>query len=892
MASTTSDTSILSSTYRLQLHKQFTFADAAEIAPYLSRLGVSHLYSSPYLQAARDSKHGYDVVDPTRVNEELGGAEAHQSLCRRLGESGLGQILDFVPNHMCVSEQSNAWWRDILELGPYSKYASYFDVNWESRESLNHNRVLLPVLEDHYGKLLETGKLKLDRTEDGFVVRYRTDSYPVSPETWSGILRYAAQLSEIDELDYYADAFDNVSTALRHSSQNVNKCRRDLTVLRRQLSLLLKSSTEASSAIDSSLAKVASEVDTFDRLLSGQYYRLAHWKTAGEEIDYRRFFDITGLASLRIEDAQVFDDVHSLVVAWVRQGVIDGLRIDHVDGLRDPYGYLSRLRERTPRAWIFVEKILAADEALPGNWPVQGTTGYEFMNVAIGVLVYDSAEAAFSELYHAVTNDNTPWPVLLAEKKRLVLRSLFSSEFHHLQDTFMALCRASRRFRDYTRREVGEMVQEMLARISVYRTYIRAEDEHISEEDERRITAAIEAASADKPEGDKDLWSLLKDVLLRKYRGEEATEFLMRLQQLSGPVMAKGAEDTAFYCYNRLIALNEVGGDPGLFGRSAKAFHDYCRKVQAAYPSTILATTTHDTKRGEDVRARIAALSEIADEWRNFVNTVLALLKDKRPALDIDAHSIYFLLQTVVGAWPIEVERVQSYMLKATREAKVRTSWTAPNKDFENQLTQWVDAIYEEEDIRRLVTSLADRIRYAGCVNSLTQVLWKCTAPGVPDVYQGQELWDNSLVDPDNRRPVDYELRKRLLEAAEQAALTEIVERWQEGLPKLLVLQKALHLRKAMPDAFGPESTYEALATTGSHAQHVIAFQRNMQIAVVTQRWTLIRNGTWNDTAVALPPGRWKNLFIGDVAEGATPVAGLLDAFPVALLVRTNSQDG
>lgn len=875
-----------SATYRVQLNASFPFSGAADIAPYLSRLGISHLYCSPYLQAARGSTHGYDVVDPTRVNRELGGEEAHAKFCQALGESGIGQLLDFVPNHMSVADAANTWWRDVLANGPASPYATYFDVDWVGGEEENRNRILLPILEDHYGRMLDAGRIRLERIGDEFVIRYQQDTFPLSPRTLAEILRPAAEQVGSDALAYIADSFASLPHATTTDRKLVDRRRRDAAVLQSMLRTVIHDQPDAAGAIDAAVTKISYDAHALDELLKRQNYRLAFWRTAGEEIDYRRFFDVTGLASLRIEDEHVFADVHTLVLDWLKQGVIDGLRIDHIDGLRDPYAYLLRLREHAPRAWVVVEKILAADERLPANWPVQGTTGYEFLNVAMGLLVDPRGEAELNQLYAELTGETHDWGKLLHEKKRLVLQELFAADVRRLVASFLSICKTSRRFRDYTRREVTELIVEAIVQLPVYRTYVRAGDRYVGEDDERRVSTLVQSLHDARPDIDKELIDLLSDVLLLKHRGDDESEFVMRFQQVTGPAMAKGAEDTAFYCYHRLVAINEVGGDPGRFGATLDSFHALCAEIQSLRPQSLLATTTHDTKRSEDVRARLAVLSEVPGEWAGAVRRWLARGEAFRRNDLPDANTLYLLFQTLVGAWPIEEARLSAYMLKAAREAKTHTSWTAPSAEFEAALAAYINAIYADRAFMDDIAAFAQSIKFAGQVNSLAQTLWKLTAPGIPDIYQGQELWDLSLVDPDNRRAVDYARRMRYLDELESLALRAIKERWNDGLPKLWVIRQSLALRRRRSQAFGTEGAYEPLAATGKYADHVVAFVRGGTVASIAPRWTLRNQGNWEDTHLSFPIGTWRNVLTGEEHSQQVALGKLLGNFPVALMER------
>ena len=884
MAGTENGSRALRATYRLQLHGEFNFQAASAIVPYLKQLGISHIYSSPYLQSAKGSKHGYDVVDPLRLNEELGGEPEHRRFCQAITEEGLGQIVDFVPNHMCVTECGNSWWRDVLEHGPCGQYACYFDIDWESADDFNRNRVLLPVLADRYSKTIESGAIKLEVASDGFQVRYGNDSFPVAPKTWDQLLSYAATLCSSDELAFLADCFKALAHTVECCEGSGQRQSRKVSVLKRHLFRLMDDDQDVESAIASSVAKFSSDAELLDNLLSRQHYRLAHWRTASDEIDYRRFFDVTSLASLRVEEEQVFNDVHSLLIEWIRSGTVDGVRIDHVDGLRDPYGYLVRLRERAPKAWIGVEKILAINEALPGVWPIQGDTGYEFMNLVLRMFIVPQSEKEFTALYHETTGDSRDWRSLWLHSKRRALQELFAAELTRLTDMLLTLCRGSRRLRDFTRREVAKVIVEFVAALEVYRTYVRAEDRQVSEEDEGRIERTTNQARRNCNEYEADLIDFLQDVLLCKQGGAEAADFVMRLQQLSGPVMAKGVEDTAFYVYNRFVALNEVGGAPGMFGQTVEDFHTHCRHIHSRFPQTLSATSTHDTKRSEDVRARLAVLSEMPHEWTQFVCEAMSRCAVHRVDNMPDSGTIYLLLQTVVGAWPIDVQRLQRYMRKAAREAKVMTSWTAPNEKFEHELNTFVERLLCDDEFMSLAKCMIEKVAGPGQVNSLTQTLLKCTAPGVPDIYQGQEVWDYSLVDPDNRRPVDYSVRIKLLAELPSLSVSQVLSRWNEGVPKLWVTYHALRLRRVKAEAFDAESDYTPLYASGSCSQHFLGMVRGGKVVAAAPRWTTLLQGGWQDTTVTLPEGEWTNVLTGAPCSGPIPINQLFAEFPVALL--------
>lgn len=873
-------------TYRLQLHADFDFAQAAALAPYLAELGVSHVYCSPYLQAAAGSRHGYDVVDHTRVNRELGGEAGHRRFCEVLRRHDLRQLIDFVPNHMCIAPHENAWWRDVLENGPSSQYATYFDVDWPAGDETTAQPLLLPILDSHYGQVLDSSRLWLERRGGAFVLHYESTELPLSPRAMEGILHQAAERARCATLAFLADSFaalphaaaiDLPSAALRH---------RNAGVLAELLARLCEERPDVAEAIDAALSATRCDPEALDALLLRQNYRLAHWQTAAQEVDYRRFFDVSTLASLRAEDPRVFQDTHALVLEWVRAGLVDGLRIDHIDGLRDPYRYLLRLREAAPKTWIVVEKILSGDERLPATWPVQGTTGYEFLNLATRTLIDPEGEAAITSCYHDFVGATPDWPQALYDKKRLALRELFGADVNRLVGRLAAICHQRRHYRDYTRRDLKGALTEVLSCLDVYRTYVRATEESVSSEDEQRVEEATARAKQHRPEVAPELFDLIRDLLLLRQRGDKETDFAMRFQQLSGPAMAKGYEDTLLYCDHRFVALNDVGGELPRFASTIDDFHAWAWETQAKHPRMLLTTTTHDTKRSEDVRARLALLAEIPDDWRSAVARWSQICDRHRRGEFPDRNLEYLYYQTLVGAWPIELDRVQLYLEKAAREAKQHTTWTAPAPEYESAVREFAAATFADDEFMRDVATFVRPLVFPGRVNSLAQTLWKLTAPGVPDLYQGQELWDNSLVDPDNRRPVDFTRRAELLGQLARRSPEEIMSRCEEGLPKLWLIRQALAARRQMPEAFGDGGDYSPHLAQGDRAAHVVAFVRGGSVLSLAPRYPLRLRGEWGRTNIDLPGGAWINRLTGDRFAARTDIADLLRRFPVALLVR------
>lgn len=895
----------------------FGFAQAAELAPYLSELGISHVYTSPYLQAAAGSTHGYDVVDPTRVNEELGGAEEHARFCGTLRSHGLGQMIDLVPNHLAVSGGRNPWWWDVLQNGRASRYARFFDIDWAAYRERWPDKVLLPILEDHYGRVLEEGRFRLSREDTAFVVHYRDHVLPIDPASLEGILSEAARSCASQQLADLAERFSRlpgISSAAegqadrsradrqeadrkeadRHRTEILESERHvierhsyEQAVLLDLLARLVEEEAGVKAAIDREVERLNHDPDALDKLLEQQNYRLAFWRMAGRNLNYRRFFDITGLAGLRVEEEGVFQSIHALPIRWFREGLIQGLRVDHPDGLRDPTEYLQRLSEACPDAWIVAEKILGPSESLPSEWPIAGTTGYDFLSLLGDLLVDPQGEAELTRVYEDFTGDMTDFSTIVRECKGLVLDELLGSELNRLTDLFVQVCEHHRRHRDYTRHELREAFRETAACFPVYRSYASADRHAVTPDDERHVIEAVQQAMQVRADLDPELFRFLREILLLRIPGTLAGELVMRFQQLTGPAMAKGLEDTAFYRYLRLVSLNEVGGDPSHFGVAVDRFHEWCAEAQAERPLALLASQTHDTKRSGDVRARLAVLSEISTEWGSAVDDWAEHNRRHRRADVPDAKAEYLLYQTLVGAWPIKVPRVTAYMEKAVREAKVHTSWIRVDDLYERRLKDFVVSVMEDPVFRASVEAFVAPLVMPGRLNSLAQTLLKLTAPGVPDVYQGTELWDLSLVDPDNRRPIDFSLRRRMLDEANSLSPEDILARMDTGLPKLWLIQRVLQFRRDNPEPFYPEASYRPIFARGPRSENVVAFVRGGRVVALVPRFNVKMGGDWGGTALELPEGLWENIFTGEKIVGG--LAGLQDLtvrFPVALLAR------
>ena len=922
---------IPSATYRLQFHREFTFAQAAEILDYLHELGISHVYSSPFFHAGAASTHGYDVADHNRINPALGGEEQFIRFADGLRARNMGHLLDFVPNHMGISEPINRWWMDVLENGPSSQFANYFDIEWHPQKEELENKVLLPVLGDRYGRILEKSEFKLTLEEGAFFLHYYETKLPVNPRSYPLILKKAAErLGEAvstethDELLSISTAFASLPHRAMADLEAVKTRAREKEVGKRRLARLIESAPEIGSVIEQTLRAFEgtpgepASFNAMEELLDAQVYRLAYWRVAAEEINYRRFFDVNTLAAIRTEVPEVFAAAHDLVFKMIERGDVTGLRIDHIDGLWNPRAYLEKLRERFPKdqLYLVVEKILAADEWLPAEWPVHGTTGYEFASDVTEVLVDPAAERVLTELYAPFAED-MQLDDLLHEKKLFITRMTMASEMVALGRMLTRIAERGRHTRDFTQSQLTAAVRETIACLPVYRTYISPE-ESARDEDRLIILRTVRKARHRNPSIDKPVFDFLAKVLLLEFPEgrsddyEERIRFALKFQQCSGPVMAKAVEDTTFYIYARLIALNEVGGDPGRFGLSVAQFHARNVERLRRCPHTLLATSTHDTKRSEDVRARIVAISEIANDWRKAVlkwsadNAALKTEVDGQ--LAPSANEEYFLYQTLVGAWPLIplddtsraelVSRVQDYMVKSLKEAKLNSSWIDPNEEWEKATRDFVAAILDPVRGRKFLRNfepVANRIAQLGAINSLTQLVLKCTTPGVPDFYQGCETWDFSLVDPDNRRPVNFAHRHQLLASLKGATPTALLATWTSGAVKLFVARSLLQLRGEAPEVFRA-GNYRALDTFGVHAERVVAFIREHQgttIAVVVPRLTgklgfPAIGKVWKDTTVDLPAGCWRDVFSGREIElkDAARMADLLAQFPVACLLR------
>jgi (1->4)-alpha-D-glucan 1-alpha-D-glucosylmutase len=867
--------------YRLQLRPGFTFDDAAAQLDYLAALGVSHVYCSPILEAGSD--HGYDVVDHTRVRAALGGRAGFERLVAAARGLGLGVLVDIVPNHMAIGGGSagNRWWWDVLEHGRASPYATAFDIVWDE---MPDGRLLVPQLDDHLHRVVAEGRLRAVRTGDGALqLAFGDQRFPLSPESTADLLAraagragdaaladLAARLAAVpDEADSRAEIDELGGAARAH----------------------LGNSPVTAGVLDEVLGDVSGDPAALTELARGQHYRLARWRIANREIGYRRFFDVTDLVGLRVDVPWVFDATHKLTLDLVEAGLIDGLRVDHPDGLRDPQAYLERLRARVGEAPVWVEKILAPGEALRDSWPADGTTGYDFLDL-VGRLGVDTDGALELREWFVAETGAPAAPVDAARAaKREVIRGLLAADVDRL--AVLAARTLDGAGWDVSVREMRAMLIELVAHLPVYRTYARAGHAPDPVDVGLLRHAADEIAGA-RRDLECDVLDVLCDALLQPTSGE-GWELVERFQQLSSAAAAKGVEDTTFYRWAPLASLCEVGSHPDATGVDAEAFHAAIAGT-AAWPHRLLDTSTHDTKRSEDVRARINVLSEVPDRWRDAVARIRAVAP--WPGAGGDPAIELLALQTVVGAWPIDGDRLTAYLVKAAREAKRRTNWLDPDEAYEAELARWGRALVEDEACRSAIAAFVDEIREPGRVNSLAQVLLKLTVPGVAGLYQGTELWDGSLVDPDNRRPVDFDARRRLLasltEAGPDAAARAVPEAARAGADdgglKLWVITRALRIRQERPASLDGGAPYTPLRPVGAAADHAIAFLRGDDVAVVVPRLVvgLARAGGWRDTAVPLPPGRWVDA-LGDEREwqGEVRLADALHPVPVALLVRS-----
>lgn len=971
------------STYRLQFSYIFGFSKAKRIISYLHAIGITDIYASPYFKARKASLHGYDVVDPTSLNPEVGTVEEYESLVLEIRKHGMGQLLDIVPNHMC-NESENPWWMDVLENGPSSQYAPFFDIDWTPAVSKLTDKILIPLLGEHYGKALESQELKLSFEGGAFFVRYYDNRFPVLPDSYVAILENGIEefrdVFPVD--DPHVVELLSIITALKHlppptekEDEKKGERHREKEIIKKRLLALYSESNEIRDFVDKNVGifnGVKGDPKSFnllDGLLAVQVWRLSYWRVAMEEINYRRFFDINNISAVHVEDPRVFDETHRLVFELVSEGKVTGLRVDHSDGLYNAGEYFDRLQQRcspdsdarrlslftdeegrSPRPspgaietvpdtlpfYIVAEKILMRGERLPEGWPVFGTTGYVFMNSLNGIFVETKNAKAFDNLYSAFIRDRMDFQELAYEKKKLVMQVSMSGEISTLGHYLNIISERNRHTRDFTLNSLTRAIIEVIALFPVYRTYINSGT--VNDRDRQYIEVSLSKARRRNPAISSSVFDFIRDVLLLRFPEDIAEEdkrawldFVMRFQQITPPVTAKGIEDTAFYVYNRLVSLNEVGGGPERFGAPLEAFHGQNIERLKNQPHGLTATSTHDTKRSEDVRARINVLSEIPEKWRKCIARWSLLNRKKKASLDgqavPDRNEEYLLYQSLVGAWPngsmsdadfgVFRKRVQEYMIKAIREAKVNTSWISPNGPYEDAMTAFIGEVLADDLFLAEFRSFRIMVSHCGSFNSLSQTLLKITSPGVPDFYQGSDLWDFSLVDPDNRRAVDYGVRIRMLEELKRmesgTGQTEFIRillnEKDNGQIKLYLMYKALNFRKENADLFG-NGEYLPLEGAGEKANHVCAFARRHDTSLVLSVVPRFITGLidepdelplgekiWGECYIPVPFEKvgtaFRNLFTGETLttserEGAAVLylRDILSGFPVALMIK------
>ncbi len=921
----------ITSTYRLQMRKEFGFEQAREIVAYLDELGISHAYASPYATATPGSTHGYDLADPQRLSPELGGESAFLAWTEALTERGMGHIVDFVPNHMSASTY-NAWWSDVLENGCSSLYADAFDIEWPPQRGARFGKVLLAVLDALYAEVLEGGRLTLVRRGGAFFVGYEELLFPTDPQSSLGVILDATARIEMAEDDPRSRELGSIALALRHlpSRSSTTPAQRlerahEKEVIKLRLAAVANDPVVAR-ALDDAVRSTnhgprACEYNELDRILSDQNYRLAFWHVASEEINYRRFFDVNGLVAIRMQVPFVFLATHRLLLQLIARGLVHGVRLDHTDGLYEPSKYFATLRQAIESAlpegglefWVVIEKILATGEHLPSRWNVDGTTGYEFLTCVSGLFVDGASEESFSTTYKKATHDTMSFSEHARESKREVMRSSLSSEVHFLARRLERVAAMSRKGRDFTLSMLRVAITETIAALPVYRTYVSADGSH-SPADGFILEQATALASRLNPDVGWPVFEFLREVLLLKAGiGGDTSEsgsipLAMRFQQFTGSVMAKSVEDTALYRYFRLISLNEVGGNPEKFGSSISEFHALNRHRRTEWPRSMTVTSTHDTKRGEAVRARLAVLSELPEMWDALVQQWLGIsakyageVEGKRAPDEADQ---YLLFQTAVGALPMTGmdddfrERVEPYAVKAAREGQRRTSWLSPSESYERALVEFVRALLRDEEFGASLWECVRRIAPSGASNGLAHVVVRVASPGIADTYQGSECWDLSLVDPDNRRLVDYGARSSALRAISEVPAHDLLKSYEDGRIKLHVLRAALHLRREWPRVF-LDGDYQPIDA----GEEIVAFVRqhvkgSILCAVTRLPWRVTRDRAkfavgpvWGERRVAVPPGQWKDVLTGRSvvsADSGVGAASLFAELPVALLRKAS----
>ena len=921
-------------TYRIQFNPSFTFGDAQDIVPYLADLGISDIYASPIFKPKKGSAHGYDVVDPNQLNPELGGMDAFEGLAKAVKDCGMGWLQDIVPNHMAY-DRENQMLMDVFENGPHSRHFRFFDIEWDHPYEGMKERILAPFLGRFGGECLEDGEIQITYDEPGLTLAYYDLRFPLKIESYLTVFTHRLEILKrqlgSDHPDFVKLLGVLYVLKTLPTGEQPNERYDQLRFIKRVLWELYTKNHEIGGFIDENISIFNGKKgnpDSFnllDALLAEQVFRLSFWKVATEEINYRRFFNINELICLRAEDEDVFNQTHSLIFKLVGEQKLTGLRIDHIDGLYDPAHYLKRVREKAGNLYGVVEKILDPGEELPSLWPIQGTTGYEFLNYVTGIFCKTSNKKALDRIYTRFTGLQSSYEDLVAEKKRLIIGRHMAGDVDNLALLLKTISGRYRHGADITLYGLKRALVEIMALFPVYRTYIS--NEVFSDADREYMKDAIGKALESTPALANELGFLQGFLLLKfeDYLTEEEraqwTHFVMRFQQFTGPLMAKGFEDTVLYAYNRLLSLNEVGGDPQTFGFTLKEFHAFNERRARLWPHALNATSTHDTKRGEDVRARINVLSEIPQEWARTVNAWHKLNRSKKKKVRgftvPDKNDEYFVYQTLIGALPLDekeypafTERLNQYAVKAVREAKVHTAWLKPDNDYEDAFLSFIEHILrpsEENQFLAAFVPVQRKVAFYGMLNSLSQTIIKLTAPGVPDLYQGTELWDLNLVDPDNRRPVDFGMRisfLREIQAKEGTGALELITELRatehDGRIKLFLIYMALKARKEHSALF-EKGAYAPLKVSGGLRDHLIAFSRNhgtLWALTIAPRFltALVKEGeyplghhVWADTSIHLPegaPSLWKDAITqqGVKGQGAILAGEVMRHFPVAML--------
>lgn len=923
-------------TYRIQFNPSFRFEEGRKIVRYLSELGISHMYASPVFQARKGSPHGYDIVDPTKLNSELGTDKQFDKLIDECHAYEIGWIQDIVPNHMAF-DALNRMLMDVLENGKTSEYFNFFDILWNHPDESMRGRILAPFLGNPYGEALEKGEISLTYDINGFSIRYYQHNYPVRFESYHSILDHNIDQLKTEMGEEYPDyvKFLGLLYVIKNLSATIEPTHRkdQIEFVKKMIWELYSTNPFIRKHLDSVIKQfngIKGQPETFtllDNLLAEQNFRLSHWRVANQELNYKRFFNINELISIRVQDEDVFKKTHSLIIDWIQQEKIDGLRVDHIDGLYDPGEYLQRLRSLSDDVYIVVEKIMEYDEELPKSWPVQGTSGYDFLNHVNGLFCQKKRQREFTKLYSDFIGQDFNFPKLRYDKKKMIIDRQLTGDLDNLAFLLKRIANKYRHGRDITLNGLRNGMVEILAYFPVYRTYISSWE--VDEEDRRIIQETVHKAKAGKPAFETEILLIEKFLLLDFFEEltdeerKDCIDFVMKFQRLTGPLMAKGFEDTSMYIFNRLVSLNEVGGDPASFGTSLHQFHSFCSNRIYSNTKAMNASSTHDTKRGEDVRARINVLSEIPREWRLYLKRWETINKKFKLNVDgmaaPDSNEEYLLYQTLLGIFPFDddkkneiIPRMEQYIEKMLREAKTHSSWSMPNIEYENAVKQFMKDILSETDHNMFISDFIPfqrKIAHYGVLNSLSQTLIKMTAPGVPDFYQGTELWDLTLVDPDNRHPVNFVLRQKYLrEIITRSNRVDVFDyiavlrnKPSDGRIKMFLTYKTLQARKENPLVF-VEGEYKQLRVTGKSRDHIIAFARehgNTTAITIAPRWftSLVDEKTfplgkkvWGDTAVYLPPPSkrvWGNALTGETLSkgGRIAVGDILTNYPTALLI-------